>query len=180
LDDTLALRADLQATPHHVLVIGAGFLGAEVASSARALGRKVTLIESASAPMERAVGPVVGAALAEQMRAHGVNLRTNASVADWTADGAGRISGGRLLPWFWSDQFGRKIQMYGSTVGHEAVLMCNDGAGGGTFVALYRRGEHLVAALSVGRGRGLLQYRRLLESGPVPWQTALAARGNAA
>ncbi len=65
------------------------------------------------------------------------------------------------------------------TAGHEAVLMCDNAAGDGTFVALYRRGEQLVAALSVGRTRTLLQYRRLLTSGPVPWQAPLDARPEA-
>ena len=43
LDDAMALRADLEASPSRVVVIGAGFIGAEVAASCRTLGLDVTL-----------------------------------------------------------------------------------------------------------------------------------------
>ena len=47
LDDAQAIRAAFQAGPSRVVVIGAGFIGAEVAASARGLGLDVTMIEMA-------------------------------------------------------------------------------------------------------------------------------------
>ena len=59
LDDSLAIRAALGSKPR-VAVIGAGFIGAEVAASARQLGLEVTLIEALEAPLVQSVGPRVG------------------------------------------------------------------------------------------------------------------------
>src|SRR5690606_29690101 len=55
LADSLALRDELTAGCH-VVVIGAGVLGCEVASTARALGAKVTIVEELAAPMQRQLG----------------------------------------------------------------------------------------------------------------------------
>ncbi len=61
-------------------VVGAGFIGAEVAATARGHGREVTVLEALSQPMVRGVGPVVGAVLARLHRAHGVDLRLGVGV----------------------------------------------------------------------------------------------------
>jgi len=75
LDDALALREHLTSgTP--VVVIGAGFIGAEVAASARALGCEVTMLEIAEIPLGRALGPEIGQIYADVHREHGVELRT--------------------------------------------------------------------------------------------------------
>lgn len=54
-DDAVALRAAL-APGRKLLVVGAGFLGGEVAAAGRALGLDVTLVEAGPVPLERAVG----------------------------------------------------------------------------------------------------------------------------
>jgi NADPH-dependent 2,4-dienoyl-CoA reductase/sulfur reductase-like enzyme len=73
LDDALALKAALRSADS-LAVIGAGFLGCEVAASARKLGLEVTLIDIAPQPM-MALGPELGARCAELHRAHGVTLQ---------------------------------------------------------------------------------------------------------
>jgi NADPH-dependent 2,4-dienoyl-CoA reductase/sulfur reductase-like enzyme len=76
LDDALALKAAL-ATARSVAIVGAGFIGCEVAASARKLGLDVTLIDVADQPMT-ALGPLLGERCAELHRAHGVELRLGA------------------------------------------------------------------------------------------------------
>src|SRR5690606_4116378 len=56
LDDALAIRAELDAGAGRVVVIGAGFIGAEVAATCRARGHAVTLLEALPVPLERALG----------------------------------------------------------------------------------------------------------------------------
>jgi 3-phenylpropionate/trans-cinnamate dioxygenase ferredoxin reductase subunit len=80
LRDARALR-DRLATAQRVVVVGAGFIGAEVAASARTLGREVVALEALPVPLERALGPVVGALYADIHRAYGVDLRTSEGVA---------------------------------------------------------------------------------------------------
>ena len=74
LDDSLAIRAALEAKPR-VAVIGAGFIGAEVAASARQLGLEVTMIEALETPLARSLGPRVGGILQEVHERHGVRVR---------------------------------------------------------------------------------------------------------
>jgi NADPH-dependent 2,4-dienoyl-CoA reductase/sulfur reductase-like enzyme len=73
LDDALALKAALQRASS-LAVIGAGFIGCEVAASARKLGLDVTLVDIAPQPM-MALGLELGARCAELHRAHGVMLQ---------------------------------------------------------------------------------------------------------
>lgn len=61
-------------------VIGAGFIGAEVAATARSRGRAVTVLEALPQPMVRGVGPVIGEVLARLHRARGVDLRLGVGV----------------------------------------------------------------------------------------------------
>jgi NADPH-dependent 2,4-dienoyl-CoA reductase/sulfur reductase-like enzyme len=93
LDDALALRAALELGPR-LLVIGAGFIGLEVAASCRELGLDVTVIEAAPVPLIAAVGPSVGAVVAALHREHGVDLRLGAGVD--RVVGADRVEGVRL------------------------------------------------------------------------------------
>jgi 3-phenylpropionate/trans-cinnamate dioxygenase ferredoxin reductase subunit len=79
LDDALALRERLIPAAQ-VVVIGAGFIGAEVAASARTLGCKVTMLEIAAIPLGRALGPSVGQVYADLHREHGVELCTGVGV----------------------------------------------------------------------------------------------------
>jgi 3-phenylpropionate/trans-cinnamate dioxygenase ferredoxin reductase subunit len=94
VDDALALRGELQRGPRRVVVVGAGFIGAEVASSCRLLGLDVSVIEGLGAPMESAVGPIVGAVLAELQRDHGVDLRLRTSLSG--VSGSDRVEAVRL------------------------------------------------------------------------------------
>jgi NADPH-dependent 2,4-dienoyl-CoA reductase/sulfur reductase-like enzyme len=88
IDDAVALRADLDDGPRRVAVVGAGFIGAEVASSAAALGHSVTVIEAARAPLSRAVGPDVGRLLAGLHQQHGVVLRCGVAVIGAVGNGS--------------------------------------------------------------------------------------------
>jgi 3-phenylpropionate/trans-cinnamate dioxygenase ferredoxin reductase subunit len=76
LDDALALKAALREA-ESLAVIGAGFVGCEVAASARKLGLDVTLVDIAPQPM-MALGAELGARCAELHRAHGVTLKLGA------------------------------------------------------------------------------------------------------
>jgi 3-phenylpropionate/trans-cinnamate dioxygenase ferredoxin reductase component len=79
LDDARALRAQLDGMPK-VVVIGAGFIGAEVAATCRGRGLDVTVLEALPQPMERGLGPELGAVIAQVHRDHGVDLRTGVQV----------------------------------------------------------------------------------------------------
>jgi phthalate 3,4-dioxygenase ferredoxin reductase subunit len=79
LADCLALRKRF-ADGGTVVMIGAGFIGAEGAAAARSAGCDVTLVDPVPVPMERAVGPVVGALLADVHRRHEVRTRFGVGV----------------------------------------------------------------------------------------------------
>ncbi|MGW0330214.1 NAD(P)/FAD-dependent oxidoreductase [Nocardia sp. NPDC003183] len=100
MNDALALREDLRHQPR-VVVVGAGFVGSEVASSCRSLGLDVTVIETASAPMERVLGSQVGETLAALHRDNGTRLRLGIGVTGFT--GRERVTGvclanGEIVP----------------------------------------------------------------------------------
>ena len=82
LDDSVALRAAVTAVEScRVVVIGAGFIGAEVASTCAGLGCRVTVIEALEIPLSNVLGPVIGAHCASLYEANGVNLQTGRGVA---------------------------------------------------------------------------------------------------
>ncbi len=195
--DAVALQPSLQPGSR-LVVIGAGFVGAEVASTAAGLGARVTIIEAETAPLARVAGGEIGHLLAGRWRAEGVVLHLAAQIervspgavelADGTSidydallvaigaepssellpgngaiptDACGRtmhdgvyacgdvaafegrrvehwtsasgqaaavastILGApapyRAMPYFWSDQFGLRLQMVGTTTGWAAV-----------------------------------------------------------
>jgi 3-phenylpropionate/trans-cinnamate dioxygenase ferredoxin reductase subunit len=90
-DDLIgALEADSR-----LVVIGAGWIGLEVAAQARARGAIVTIVESAALPLLGSLGPEMGTVFAELHREHGVDLHFDATVEEITAD-AGRVTGVRL------------------------------------------------------------------------------------
>jgi 3-phenylpropionate/trans-cinnamate dioxygenase ferredoxin reductase subunit len=91
LADARALRAAL-VPGARLVVIGGGFVGAEVASTARTLGMDVTIVEAAPAPVARVLGNAVGRLLAERWRAHGVDVRLETGVLSFRADVSGGIS----------------------------------------------------------------------------------------
>ncbi|WP_245980076.1 NAD(P)/FAD-dependent oxidoreductase [Streptomyces diacarni] len=264
LQDALALRQRL-AAGRRLVVVGAGFLGSEVASAARSLDVDVTLVEPAAVPLAHAVGHQVGAHLAEVHRDHGVDLRLGTQVADIAA-GAGRVTGVRLtdgtllpaddvlvavgsepntawlrgsglrlsdgvvcdaysaaapgvyaagdvarwhhplfdtclrvehrtnaaeqgmavarnllrpeqakpftpVPYFWSDQHGRKIQAYGHLRGHGEARVVEGDPADGRFLVLYRTGRTLTGALAVGMPpKALRRWRAAIAAG-TDWHT---------
>jgi NADPH-dependent 2,4-dienoyl-CoA reductase/sulfur reductase-like enzyme len=93
LEDALAIRAALEHEPR-VVVVGGGFIGAEVAASCRQRGLAVTMLEALGNPLEQALGPEIGALFAAIHRDHGVKLRTGVAVA--AIEGQGRVEHVRL------------------------------------------------------------------------------------
>ena len=93
LDDSLAIRAELDRGPR-VVVVGAGFIGSEVASTCRERGLEVTVLEALPVPLVRGLGPVLGGVLGDLHRDHGVVLRCNATVEGF--DGNDRVERVRL------------------------------------------------------------------------------------
>jgi 3-phenylpropionate/trans-cinnamate dioxygenase ferredoxin reductase component len=82
LDDSLALRQALTAgESRRVVVIGAGFIGAEVASTCATLGCRVTVVEAMDIPLSNVLGPRIGEHCASLHAAHGIDLRTGVGVA---------------------------------------------------------------------------------------------------
>lgn len=78
------------------------------------------------------------------------------------------------VPWFWSDQYGLKMQLVGSPVAHDEVRIVFGSGEEERFIALYRRGDRLVAALGLAATGKLLKFRKMLENDP-SWDEALAA-----
>ncbi len=79
IDDCLRLRSRLEASPR-VCVIGAGFIGSEVAATCRKRGLAVTVLEALPQPMVRGVGETLGEVLGGLHRDHGVDLRCGVAV----------------------------------------------------------------------------------------------------
>jgi len=267
LDDSLALRAAFEARPGRVVVVGAGFIGAEVAATARQAGLEVTMIEMADVPLERALGPQMGAVCAAVHRDHGVDLRLGVGVdavlgsdrvegvsltdgssvdadvvvvgvgvqpnTEWLEGSGLTIDNGvvcdetclaapgiaaagdvarwpnrrfeevmrvehwdnaveqgvaaarRLLagdepgvpfepvPWFWSDQYDRKIQLAGRSGPDDEVEVVTGSIEERRFAALYGRRDRLVGVLGFNRPRHVMQYRQLIADG-TSWADALA------
>ncbi|GAA5137805.1 NAD(P)/FAD-dependent oxidoreductase [Pseudonocardia adelaidensis] len=100
LDDALALRRDLLVS-RRLVVIGGGFIGAEVASTARDMGLEVTVIESDPVPLARVLGADLAATCAELHGDNGVHLITGETVTGLAGNGRVRavhLSGGRREP----------------------------------------------------------------------------------
>ena len=266
LDDCLALRGDLEAVPQRVVVVGAGFIGAEVAATARGRGLEVTVVEALPTPLSRVLGDEMGRVCAEVHRDHGVDLRTSVGVAriegdrrvervaltdgsiidadvvvvgigvvpntEWL-DGSGlKVGDGvlcdasclaaervtaagdvarwpnqlfgetmrvehwdnaaaqgahaarRLLnpetgpftpvPWFWSDQYDRKIQLAGRVRPDDEVRVVNGSVDERRFAAIYGRAGRIVGVLGFNRPRHVMRYRALIEQG-ASFDMALAA-----
>ena len=269
LEDCLALRADLDRVPGRVVVVGAGFIGAEVAATCRGRGLEVTVVEALPQPLSRALGGDMGAVLADVHRDHGVDLRLGVGVdvdgfvgdqsvsgvrlsdgevvdadvvvvgigvqpatawlegsgleiddgvvcdetclaapgivaagdvARWTnplfeeqmrvehwenAIEQGEAAAKRLLagddpgepfapvPWFWSDQYDRKIQLAGRAAADDDVAIVAGSLEERRFVALYGRAGRVVGVLGMNRPRHVMQYRQKIAE-QLSWEEALA------
>ncbi len=89
LADLRGLRADLRSGSR-LAIVGAGFIGQEVAATARGLGVEVTVIEALPVPLEPVVGPRLGRWFAELHREEGVRILAGAGLAG-ARGGAGRV-----------------------------------------------------------------------------------------
>ncbi|MEU9153487.1 FAD-dependent oxidoreductase [Streptomyces sp. NPDC048417] len=94
LDDAIALRAALRAGPR-VVVVGAGFLGTEVAAAVRTMGLEVTVVEPEPVPVRRPFGDRLGALVADLHRDHGTRLRCGVPVRRLRG-ASGRVTGVEL------------------------------------------------------------------------------------
>lgn len=268
LDDTLALRKALEGA-RRVVVVGAGFIGAEVAATCRGLGLEVSLVEALPVPLERGLGSTMGSVMADLHRDHGVDLRLGVGVVrleggdhvervrltdgsvleadvvvvgigvvpntDWL-EGSGlavdngvvcdetclagpgvvacgdvarwpnprfdevmRVEhwdnavamgahaartllaevGGRRgepyapVPWFWSDQYDRKIQLAGRSGSDDLVKVVAGSIDDRRFVAMYGRTGRLVGILGMNMPAKVMRWRSMLEQ-PTRYDDALA------
>jgi 3-phenylpropionate/trans-cinnamate dioxygenase ferredoxin reductase subunit len=83
--DALRERLDRGGT---AVVVGAGWIGSEVAASARQRGLDVTVVEPLSVPLERVLGPEVGAVYRDIHADHGVRMLLGTGVEAFEGDGA--------------------------------------------------------------------------------------------
>jgi NADPH-dependent 2,4-dienoyl-CoA reductase/sulfur reductase-like enzyme len=100
VDDCLAIRQRLGSRPR-VVVIGGGFIGAEVTASCRSLGLDVVMIVKSSGPMVSALGKEMAGCWAELHRAHGVDLRVDVGVDGLVGNGhveAVKLTDGSRVP----------------------------------------------------------------------------------
>ena len=92
IDEARELRSRLTAGAR-IVIVGAGWIGAEVATTAAAQGCAVTVVEAADTPLAGAIGPEVGALTAPWYAEAGVELRTGVKVAE-VRDGGLVLAGG--------------------------------------------------------------------------------------
>ena len=273
MDQSLALRAELDALGEdgRVVVVGAGFIGAEVASTAAARGLSVTMLEALEVPLSPIVGEEVGRWVTELHRRAGVEVRAGVAIdaveprrvggtaavvlADGTRleadvvvvgigvrpatgwlDGSGleldngvvtdaalfaadgivavgdlarftwrhaagteqvriehwevtaqlaahaatSLIAGRsgapdvaLVPYFWSDQHGRKLQMLGRPSGTDAATLAAGSLDDAKFTFLYHRAGRVTGVLGVASPRQVMLCRGFVE-GAAPISEALA------
>jgi NADPH-dependent 2,4-dienoyl-CoA reductase/sulfur reductase-like enzyme len=94
LDDAVAIRAALDAG-RRTVVIGAGFIGSEIAAGAHKRGVPVTVLEALPVPLVRSVGEATGRAATALHLKHGLDLRCGVAIDGLVSDG-GRVTGVRL------------------------------------------------------------------------------------
>ena len=266
-DDAEAIRDALANGARRVVVVGAGFIGAEVASTAIGRGAEVTMVEALEAPFGRVLGVEMGAVMADLHRRHGVDLRTGVGVDEVLGDD--RLAGVRLadgatleadllvvgigvvpntdwlegsgltlddgvvcdetclaapdvaaagdvarwanprygevmrvehwdnavqqgvhaarrllqsdeeatpyapVPWFWTDQYDRKVQLAGRPHTDDEVRVVAGSTAEHRFAAFYGRDGRFTAALGMNRPRQVMQSKGLLDAG-ASWDEALA------
>jgi NADPH-dependent 2,4-dienoyl-CoA reductase/sulfur reductase-like enzyme len=256
LDDAIALRADLAAADR-LVVIGAGFIGAEVASTARTLGLEVTVVESQPVPLAGPLGADMGAVCAGLHADHGTRLVVGTAVAglvgtnrveavdladgrrvpadvvvvgigaapnvEWLADSGVALGNGVLtdaggatsvpgvvavgdcaatwsasaerhvriehwthaleqpatavatllgavepsptpVPYFWSDQYGARIQFAGSRREGDVARVVEGSCADRSFLVVYERDGQPVAVLGMNQPRLFTRWRRQLRS----------------
>jgi 3-phenylpropionate/trans-cinnamate dioxygenase ferredoxin reductase subunit len=115
LADSQAIREALERAKR-LLLIGAGFIGAEVAASARKLGKEVVIVEALPVPLQRALGREVGEIYADIHRGEGVDVRTDTKVEQW------RVTGNRVTGVTLSDGSNQDVDLVLVAVGIEPNL----------------------------------------------------------
>ncbi|MGH7708746.1 MAG: NAD(P)/FAD-dependent oxidoreductase [Vulcanimicrobiaceae bacterium] len=80
IDDCIAIREHIDRGAAHVAIVGAGFIGCEVAATLRKRGVGVTLIDIDAVPMQRVLGPTLGAVALALHRSHGVRCEMGVGV----------------------------------------------------------------------------------------------------
>ena len=267
LDDAVALRQELMNAAR-IAIVGAGFIGLEVAASCRARGLHVTMIEALPLPLFSILPRALCEMVAAMHRDQGVDLRTGVTVSDvigesrvaglalsdgsripadvvvvgigvipntewlassgltldngivcdgssraapdvyaagdvarvenrWYGDspriehwtnaveqgvhaaenvlaGPGASTSFSSVPYFWSDQYDRKIQFVGLARGHDGMAIVEGSLDDRRLTALFRRGARLAACLAVNQPRSMIKYRKLLAAN-TPWEAALSA-----
>jgi NADPH-dependent 2,4-dienoyl-CoA reductase/sulfur reductase-like enzyme len=262
LEDAMALRRELRPGAR-LAVIGSGFIGSEIASTARSLGVQVTVVEAMATPLAGPLGTEMGAVCAALHADHGVRLIAGAGAAEVTGDtrvravrladgrelpadlvvagigavpcvgwlaGSGlsvdggvltdercateapgvvavgdcassrnRYAGGVLrlehwtnaqrqpataaatllghdvavpatatIPYFWSDQYGCRLQFAGHRRGGDQVDVVEGRPADRRFVAVYRRGESAVAVFAMNQPKEFNRWRRHLAAAVAP------------
>lgn len=94
LEDSVSLRHRLSASGVRLVVVGGGFLGMEVAATARGLGADVMVVEPLATPLARVLGPVIGRTIEALHRDNGVELRMGLGVD--SVEGSDRVERVRL------------------------------------------------------------------------------------
>src|SRR3954452_16465925 len=89
IDDVRALRGPMDAAGH-IVIVGGGYIGLEVAAVARSEGRDVTVLEAEERVMKRVTSPVISEFMQDFHRARGVDLRLGARLA--TIEGGAKVS----------------------------------------------------------------------------------------
>jgi len=92
LEDARRLKAELAVGGVRLVVVGGGFLGMEVAATARGLGAEVTVVEPQATPLARVAGPLIGRTIAEIHADHGVDLRVGVGVAGLVVPAGGKFA----------------------------------------------------------------------------------------
>ncbi len=94
IEDSVALSHRLDQAGARVLVVGAGFIGSEVAATCHKRGADVTVVEALTTPLAGVLGPQMGALCASLHRDNGVGLRLGVGVSE--IEGGSRVEGVRL------------------------------------------------------------------------------------
>ncbi|WP_454810708.1 NAD(P)/FAD-dependent oxidoreductase [Paenarthrobacter nitroguajacolicus] len=95
--DGMQLRERLDSGAEHVAILGAGFIGSELASSARSRGLRVTLVSAVEKPLAGALGEQVADALVQLHRSNGVDVRLGCSITE-VSDSSVLLSDGSVVP----------------------------------------------------------------------------------
>jgi NADPH-dependent 2,4-dienoyl-CoA reductase/sulfur reductase-like enzyme len=83
------------------------------------------------------------------------------------------------VPWFWSDQYDRKVQLAGRSGSDDLVEVVSGDVADRRFVAFYGRAGRLVGVLGMNQPAKVMRWRALVEAG-TPWEAALQAARDSA